>query len=59
MLGIKTPSYKKAHRSFVADEEIIGVCIPHGEGVTLTRTLSLPDYSPTVHYVYRLCKQTR
>jgi len=59
MLGLKTPSYKKWHLSYVPDEEIRGVCIPHGEGVTLTQTLSTPDYSPTVHYVYRLCKQTR
>jgi len=33
--------------------------IPHGECITIPRFLSLPDYSPTVQYVYRLCPQTR
>jgi len=59
MLGVKIPSYRKSHRSYVPDEEIVGVCIPHGEGITLTQTLSLPDYCPTIHYVYRLGKQAR
>jgi homospermidine synthase len=59
LIGLKTPAYQKMHRSYVPDEEIVGTVIPHGEGVTLTQALSLPDYSPTVHYVYKLCPQTR
>jgi len=57
-LGIKVPSYQKVHRSYVPDQEIAGVVIPHGEGVTLPQFLTLPDYCPTVHYVYKLCPQT-
>lgn len=52
MLAIKMPAVKKFHKSYVPDQEIEGVIIPHGEGVTLTRFLTLPDYRPTVHYVY-------
>jgi homospermidine synthase len=59
MVGIKKPAYKKAHKSYVPDGETVGVCIPHGEGITLTQNLSLEDYSPTIHYVYTLCPQTR
>jgi homospermidine synthase len=57
--AIKTPSYLKTHKSYVPDEEIVGVVIPHGEAVTLTKFFTLPDYCPTIHYVYRLCPQTR
>jgi len=58
-LAINTPSYKSMHRSYVPDEEFIGMDIPHGEVSTLSRFLSLPDYCPTIQYVYRLCPQTR
>jgi len=57
--AIKFPAYLKVHRSYVPGEEIQGVLIPHGEGVTLPEFLTLPDYCPTVHYVYKLCPQTR
>jgi len=55
--AIKFPSYQKIHKSYVPDEVIDGVLIPHGEGVSLTRYLTLPDYCPTVHYVYKPCPQ--
>ena len=57
--AIRTPSYTKFHKSYVPDQEILGVVIPHGEGVTIPQFLTLPDYCPTVHYVYQLCPQTR
>jgi len=57
--AIKFPAYKKVHQSYVPDELMEGVVIPHGEGVSLPRFLTLPDYCPTVHYVYKLCPQTR
>jgi len=57
--AIKFPAYKKVHQSFVPEELIEGMVIPHGEGVSLPRFLTLPDYCPTVHYVYKLCPQTR
>jgi len=59
LLAINTPSYISMHRSYVPDEAFIGMDIPHGEVSTLSRFLSLPDYCPTIQYVYRLCPQTR
>ena len=56
--AIRTPAYAKFHKSYVPDQEIIGCVIPHGEGVTLPEFFTLPDYCPTVHYVYQLCPQT-
>ena len=58
-IAFKTPAYKKYHRSYVPDEEIIGMVIPHGEAITLNDSLKAGDYCPTVHYVYRVCKQTK
>jgi homospermidine synthase len=58
-VAIRCPSYLKTHKSYVPDQEIVGVVIPHGEAVTLPAFLTLPDYCPTMHYVYRLCAQTR
>jgi len=52
MLSILMPAVRKFHPSYVPDQEILGVIIPHGEAVTLTRFLTLPDYRPTMHYVY-------
>jgi len=58
-IAIKIPSYKALHRSYVPDEEFVGMGIPHGECITLPKFLSTADYTPTVQYVYRLCPQTR
>lgn len=58
-VGFKGLAYKKMHRSYVPDEEIIGMVIPHGEALTLNRKLTADNYSPTVHYVYRLPLQTK
>jgi len=35
-LGLKTPAYLQWHKGWVPDEEIEGMVIPHGEGITLT-----------------------
>ena len=32
--------------------EINGVCVHHGEGLTLNEYIATEDYSPTMHYVY-------
>jgi homospermidine synthase len=58
-IAFHTPAYKKYHLSYVPDQEIIGMVIPHGEAITLNQALKVGEYSPTVHYVYRVCKQTK
>lgn len=58
-VGFKTMGYKKLHWSWVPDEEFVGMIIPHGEALTLNRFLRASNYSPTVHYVYRLPLQTK
>lgn len=58
-VGFKGHAYKKLHRSYVPDQEIIGMVIPHGECVSLNKTLTAGNYSPTVHYVYQLPIQTK
>jgi len=58
-VAIKMPSYKALHRSYVPDEEFVGMDVPHGEAISLPKFLSTEDYTPTVQYVYRLCPQTR
>lgn len=58
-VGFKGYAYQKTHRSFVPDEEFVGMVIPHGEAFTLNRALSAANYAPTVHYVYRLPLQTK
>jgi homospermidine synthase len=58
-VALSVPSYKSLQRSYVPDEEFVGMSIPHGECITIPRFLTLPDYAPTVQYVYRLCPQTR
>jgi len=45
--------------SYVPNQKIIGVNIPHGENVSLASFLKDGiDYSPTIHYVYKYCKPT-
>jgi len=51
-LAFNTPAYKQFHISYLPDKEYIGVIIPHGEAVTIPKALTLPNYCPTVHYVY-------
>lgn len=58
-IAFSTPAYQKYHLSYVPEEEIVGMAIPHGEAITLNEALKVGDYCPTVHYVYRLCKQTK
>lgn len=58
-VGFKTHAYKKLHRSYVPNEEFVGMVIPHGEAFSLNRALTAPNYAPTVHYVYRLPLQTK
>lgn len=58
-VAFKGHAYKKLHKSYVPDEEFVGMVIPHGEAFTLNRALRAPNYAPTVHYVYRLPLQTK
>ena len=58
-IAFHTPAYKKYHLSYVPDQEIVGMVIPHGEAITLNESLKVGEYSPTVHYVYRICQQTK
>jgi len=64
LLVINYPGYLTKFRSVVPKKmckdgqvkfcEIEGRCIHHGEGISLNRYLSDDEYSPTIHYVYRL-----
>lgn len=58
-IAFHTPAYQKYHASYVPHQEIRGVIIPHGEAITVNKILTIDDYSPTVHYVYQVCKQAR
>lgn len=57
-VGFKGPSYKKLHQTCVPGQEFVGMVIPHDEAISLNRALTAENYSPTVHYVYRLPVQT-
>ncbi|NLE64496.1 MAG: homospermidine synthase [Elusimicrobia bacterium] len=50
-------------RSWVPDEEIIGMVIRHAEAISISDHLSVREkgrvvYSPTVHYAYMPCNET-
>lgn len=57
-IAIKGNAISTLHRSYVPDQEYVGMCIPHMEAVTLNKALTAENYSPTVHYVYKLPQQT-
>lgn len=50
------PSHIEGKR--VVFTNIVGRCIPHGEGLSLNRYLGSFRYAPTMHYVYQLNPQT-
>lgn len=53
IINLNTPSFNCYSESYVPDDGImIGVNIPHGEGISLSSYLKDGDYSPTSHYVY-------
>ena len=58
-VGFKDCAYKKLHQSWVPGHEFVGMVIPHDEAFSLNRALTAENYSPTVHYVYRLPLQTK
>ena len=50
-------------RSWVPDEEIVGMVVPHGEAFGLSHALTVRDerrveYRPTVHYAYTPCNDS-
>ncbi len=50
-------------RSWIPDQEIIGMVIRHGEAFTISERLTVwkdskPVYRPTVHYAYMPCHET-
>jgi homospermidine synthase len=38
--------------------ELVGVCIHHGENITLNRYMATEEWAPTIHYVYQPCPLT-
>ncbi len=50
-------------RSWVPDQEIVGMVVTHGESFTISHALTVredgvPVYRPTVHYAYLACNDT-
>jgi len=59
ILVSEAPAWSVKARSFVPDEEITGMVIPHEEVITLNKLLRREHYAPTICYVYQINPHTQ
>ena len=59
MLMAENEAWRHLASSYVPDQQITGMLIPHEEIVTLRKILANPGYAPTIVYVYEVNPHTR